>query len=67
MWILFTTENLRALIFKSSKVFLKRPPDTDMFAQHLACTYWALHTINGAPSNYQAMQNKTRLRECLYI
>ena len=26
MWILFTTENLRALIFKSSKVLLKRPP-----------------------------------------
>ena len=26
MWILFTTVNLRALIFKSSKVFLKRPP-----------------------------------------
>ena len=26
MWILFTTENLRALRFKSSKVFLKRPP-----------------------------------------
>ena len=28
MWILFTYENLRALWFKSSKVFLKRPPDT---------------------------------------
>ena len=26
MWILFTSENLRALRFKSSKVFLKRPP-----------------------------------------
>ena len=26
MWILFTYENLRALWFKSSYVFLKRPP-----------------------------------------
>ena len=28
MWILFTGENLRALRFKSSQVFLKRPPET---------------------------------------
>ena len=27
MWILFTGENLRALRFKSSLVFLKRPPE----------------------------------------
>ena len=26
MWILFTSENLKALRFKSSLVFLKRPP-----------------------------------------
>ena len=35
MWILFTTENLRALIFKSSKVFLKRPPGGVVMAVEL--------------------------------
>ena len=33
MWILFTGENLRALRFKSSLVFLKRPPGST-FAQN---------------------------------
>ena len=31
MWILFTSENFRALRFKSSKVFSKRPPGPDGF------------------------------------
>ena len=41
MWILFTTENLRALRFKSSKLFLKRPPSSLFEAE--SYVFWHLH------------------------
>ena len=47
MWILFTGENLRALRFKSSQVFLKCPPWQTIEHMLLECTvlklWWILH------------------------
>ena len=49
MWILFTTEKLRALIFKSSKVFLKRPPVLTWSFNSLApgcdSKYWIFNLV----------------------
>ena len=48
MWILFTGENLRALRFKSSEVFLKRPPvaldlDSQQITGMMAARHFGQH------------------------
>ena len=40
MWILFTTEYLRALRFKSPKVFLKRPPGPITVVSNICTHGW---------------------------
>ena len=49
MRILFTGENLRALRFKSSYAFLKRPPDTLDFDTAGQAQTWSniSHVISG--------------------
>ena len=56
MWILFTSKNLRALRFKSSKVFLKRPPGHQWFRWWIA----ACSTRNRGLNQYWLTTNWTR-------